>query len=488
MNNSKKIISGIMAFSMIAGLTACGGGKTEEGGAATTTETTTAATTTAATVAVNTETLKADEEDELAAVMEKLQDTELENNTIKWLAHYDINPSTNGSSKSVGLEMFEKKYGGKIEYYPTTWNGRFDDLSTYVLGGEGIDFFPGDDTSNFPKGIVNGMFVPVDEYIDINSEIWQYVGEAMEVFNFGGKHYEFVTSVTPEEVVIYNKATIEAQGLDDPWDLYKEGNWNWDTFKQALMDYVDVDSDQWGLDGFWAEKALFLSAGVPCVSSSDSGIVCNINDPTVEKAMNFQYDLYTNGLVFPREQFDWQEQPQFMGEGKQLFYIIGAWAIQADPATWNVKIAPEDAAIVPVPSPAGSDPYQAATLGGYALCKGAQNPKGVALFAECNIVGGNEEAAIAISNRKAKDDWKWDDEMLNRYNEMVELARKYPVIDLATGCSTDIASITTDGGDNVGTRAALHGTDWASNREAIADTVIMLVDEVDQAVKAKQAE
>ncbi len=484
MNNSKKIFAGLMALSMMAGLTACG--NNEGSSDATSEETTT--TTTAKTVAVNTEELKEDEAAALEDTMSQLQDVELENKTIKWLAHYDLNPSSNGASKSVGLEMFEKKYGGEIQYYPTTWENRFNDLSTYVLGGEGIDFFPGDDTANFPKGIVSGMFQPVDDYIDMNSAIWQNTKDAMELLNFGGKHYEFITTVTAEAVVIYNKATIEANGLDDPWDLYEAGEWNWDTFKQMLLDFVDEDSDQWGLDGFWAEKALFLSAGVPSVQSVDGNLVCNINDATVEKAMNYQYDLYTNGLVFPREQFAWAEQPSFMGEGRQLFYICGAWTVQAAPETWSTAIDPEDLGLAPVPSPADSDPWQGATLGGYALCKGAQNPEGVALFAECQILGSNDESAVAISDRKAMDDYGWSQELIDKNKAINEIARQYPIVDLAAGCSTDIASLTTDGGDTIGLRAALHGVDWATNREAIADTVIMLVDEVDQNVKAKQAE
>lgn len=484
MNNSKKIFAGLMALSMMAGLTACG--NNDGSSDATSEETTT--TTTAKTVAVNTEELKEDEAAALEDTMSQLQDVELENKTIKWLAHYDLNPSSNGASKSVGLEMFEKKYGGEIQYYPTTWENRFNDLSTYVLGGEGIDFFSGDDTANFPKGIVSGMFQPVDDYIDMNSAIWQNTKDAMELLNFGGKHYEFITTVTAEAVVIYNKATIEANGLDDPWDLYEAGEWNWDTFKQMLLDFVDEDSDQWGLDGFWAEKALFLSAGVPSVQSVDGNLVCNINDATVEKAMNYQFDLYTNGLVFPREQFAWSEQPSFMGEGRQLFYICGAWTVQAAPETWSTAIDPEDLGLAPVPSPADSDPWQGATLGGYALCKGAQNPAGVALFAECQILGSNDESAIAISDRKAMDDYGWSQELIDKNKAINEIARQYPIVDLAAGCSTDIASLTTDGGDTIGLRAALHGVDWATNREAIADTVIMLVDEVDQNVKAKQAE
>ncbi len=65
-----------------------------------------------------------------------------------------------------------------------------------------------------------------------------------------------------------------------------------------------------------------------------------------------------------------------------------------------------------------------------------------------------------------------------------DLANQYPVVDFAAGCSSDIASLTTDGGDQMGMRAAFDGTDWATMRETIGDTVAMLVDEVDQNLKA----
>ena len=159
-------------------------------------------TTTQATVEVNTATLAEDDQqtlDDMAA--EYLRDVELENKTIKWLAHYDINPSGDGKSESVAMNLFKSKYGGEVKYYPTTWASRYSDLSTSVLGGEGIDFFPCD-TSALPKGVINGMFQPVDEYIDMDSPLWTDMKSAMEIYNFNGRHYELVNSVSAEQIVI----------------------------------------------------------------------------------------------------------------------------------------------------------------------------------------------------------------------------------------------------------------------------------------------
>ena len=72
----------------------------------------------------------------------------------------------------------------------------------------------------------------------MNAPLWQDVKDAMEIYNFNGKHYEFVNSVSAEAVVIYNKQTIEENGFDDPWELYQAGEWNWDTFTSMLEQFV----------------------------------------------------------------------------------------------------------------------------------------------------------------------------------------------------------------------------------------------------------
>ena len=484
---SRKAVTTALICVLLAGmLTACGGDSSSNGGSdSSAEETTTATTTTAATGELNTATLAEEDAATLDEVADKeLKDVELENKTIKWLAHYDINPSTaKGDSEAVNISLFKNKYGGEIQWYSTTWNTRYSDLSTYVLGGEGIDFFPCD-TAALPKGVVSGMFQPVDDYIDLNAPLWQDVSEAMEIYNFNGKHYELVNSVSAENIVIYNKQTISEQGLDDPWELYQAGEWNWDTFEKMLEQFVDPDADQVGLDGYWNEKALLLSAGVPSVEAVDGHLVTNLNDPTIEKAMNWMYGLYNKGLVMDMSLYDWSEQPQFMGEGKELFYIIGAWAVQSNPDTWSTKIPVENLGLAPVPSPEGSDPYQAATLDGWVICKGAANPEGVALFAECTRLANTSDDAIAIADKKAKEDFQWSDELIAINKEINELARKYPVVDLATGVSTDVASLTTDGGSQIGLRAAFHGVEWATNREEIADVVDMLVKEVDDQLTA----
>ncbi|MBQ5329713.1 MAG: extracellular solute-binding protein [Oscillospiraceae bacterium] len=489
-SNFKRALAGISALTLAMGLTACGGsnsggGEAAGGGANPPAEEPTATTTTAATVAINTQTMSTEQAEAVASAADKLRDVELENKEIKWLCHWDLNPDTTGKSIPVPLSLFQEKYGGSIKWYPTTWDARYSDLSTYVLGGEGVDFFQRDESS-LPKGIVSGMFEPIDDYIDIDSELYDNVRAAMEIYSFKGKHYAFVNGVTPGGAVIYSAETIDENGLDDPWELYQEGNWNWDTFTQMLEEFCDPDAEMYGLDGWWSEQPLYLSAGVPAVSSVDGKLKSNLMDPTLEKAQNWMYSLYTKGLVFDKQMFDWSPQVHFMGEGKELFFINAPWALQSDPETWECGIDPEQVRWVPVPCPADAEePFYSASASGYCLCKGAGNPEGVALYVECELVSADDEGTKEVNLQKQKEDFQWNDTLIEQLDEITRLAEEHPVTELASGVSNDLSNLLTYA-DTQGIKASMHGTDWATTRDTMNDTVNTLIDEFNAELEAVQ--
>jgi hypothetical protein len=490
MKKVNKILSGALSVALIAALSACGApaaqtdaGGTTAGGTDAAADTTTSqevVTTTVATVEINTSTFALNEQEAIEAAVSKIPDVELENTEIKWLAHYDpFHANDAGQPKSVGLELFEKKFGGTIKWYETTWSWRWDDLSTFVLGGEGIDFFAGDDEGGLPMGVVNGMFQPVDQYINIDDPIWDASRSGMEATKFGDKQYALVNSVNSRFVLAYSANTIEENGLEDPYEQWKNGEWNWDTMKASLLDFCDVENEMYGLDGWWFERGLFCTTGVPMVDIVDGQLVCNINSPEVEKVMDYGYDLWQNGLIMDKSLAGFTETPAHMGEGKQLFYVVGYYQFTQSPEVWPTKIAPEDLRIVPVPGPAGQETeYTTTRLDGYFITKGAANPMGVVALTYCDIVGMEDEGVQAVARRQRVTDYQLSDLVMDTNDEINEIARANPVVEYAAGVSNDVMQLTTDGGETVGIRASFHGTEWATTREATADAVIMLVDEV----------
>ena len=478
MKNIKRVIAAAAALSMTASLAGCGS-------TSSTADETTMTTTTAMTVEINTETLAAEDQATMDDVSNLLADVELENKTIKWFSFYDpFNATTSGNTKALSLELFEKKYGGTIEYIPTTWQARFTDLSTNILGGTGIDFIAGGDLDSFPKGVPNGQFEPYDQYVDFESELWSPVKELNDQFELNGKHYLIATQATSGEVVIYNRQTIQANGYDDPAELLENGEWTWTAFKDMLLDFVDPDAEQYGLDGWFNEKPLMLTSGMAPVELKDGQLVSNLFDARLEKTMNFMYELNQNGLVLDKSLFGWAEHPEFIGEGKELFYICGTYCLESSPDIWSVTFGnPEDVMFVPMPKMDDADEYYLpAGLEAYMLCKGAQNPDGVARFMECILASNQDPGAIEIADNKRRNDFGWTDEMLEMRYKIADMTAENPMYSIHTGCPTDMYNMLDSG--EYGIRAAFYGHDWPSVREALAEAVNVMIDEFNASLSA----
>ncbi|MCM1523950.1 MAG: extracellular solute-binding protein [Ruminococcus sp.] len=441
-------------------------------------------TTTAVTVEINTETLAAEDRAKMDDVSNLLLDTELENKNIKWFSFYDpFHPTTSGNTKSLSLELFESKYDGTIEYIATTWQNRFSDLSTNLLGGTGIDFIAGGDLDSFPKGVPNGQFEPYDSYVDFSGELWSTVKDLNDQFILNGNHYLMATQASGGAVVVYNRSTIEAAGLDDPAELLEKDEWTWTAFKDMLSSFVDPDKEQYGLDGWFNETPLMLSCGVPPVELRDNKLVSNVYDTTLEKSMDFQYDLNRSGLVLDKSLFGWSEHPEFIGEGKELFYIGGTYVIEGAPEIWTTSFgSPEDVMFVPIPRMDGSDKYYLnAGMEAYMLCKGAQNPEGVARFMECTIAASMDENAKAIADQKRRDDYGWTDEMIDMMHKVTEMTAENPVYSIHTGVPTDLSSMLDSG--EYGIRAPFYGVDWPSVRDSLGDAAQTMIDEFNKSVE-----
>lgn len=475
MADYRKITAAALAVLMASGLAACGSSSD-----------TPEETTTQATVPINTAELSEEDAEQVKGVADLLTG-ELENKTIKWFSFYDPFHATNsGNTKALSLELFEEKYDGVIEYIPTTWENRFNDLSTKIIGGEGLDFIAGGDLDSFPNGVTNGMFQSVDEYIDYDSDLWAPVKDLNDMFFLGGHHYLIATAATTGQVVYYNRQTIEAYGLDDPADQLEEGTWTWDAFKQDLLEFCDSEAGNYGLDGWFNEKPLMMTSGAPALEIKDGRLSDNFYSPDLERAMNFQRELFDNGLILDKNLTGWKTHIEYIGEGRELFYISGLYEINASPDIWTKTFGePEDVMFVPLPKDPNADAYYLpAGLEAYMLCKGAQNPEGVIKFMECILAANSDDRTKQINRDKSVEDYGWTEEMLEMRDKIDAMTAEHPVYDLCSGVQPDLNSLVDSG--QTGVRAAFQGGDWATVRESLDMAAQIYIDEFNAELEAME--
>lgn len=404
-----------------------------------------------------------------------LPDEELENKTIKWFANWDINPDSTGKTKPIELVLFEEKYHGKIEYVQIKdWNQRYEELSTKMLAGDGIDFFWGGDKDAIPRGALSDVFVPTDDYIDYDSPLWEDVKDLNDRYKWGDDHYLALVQATGDNVgCIYNRKTMEEAGLDDPADLYAQGKWDWNAFESMLQKFVDVDNQRYGVDGWWFQSAFMGTTGVPGITLEDGKLVDNLGDPAMERVQNFMFDIHKIGGVAVGEgDYGWEVHPEYVGEGKMLFYPVGLYELYKEPEQWK-KIYGDDAFFVPMPKdPDADDYYIPVGMEAYTFIKGGANPQGVARFLDCKRFSRLNEDTRKLGDEQFRNDYGWTDEMVDMQNEMQRLADENPVIDFSLAVNDDCSTIL----DNE-LRASSHGTPWNETYDKISAQVEALIDD-----------
>lgn len=409
------------------------------------------------------------------ATQDTLLDGELENKTIKWLATWDINPDGTGKNVPIDLAVFQERYGGEVKYYPVSYDERYEKLAQYIKSGEGIDFFSGSDMDAFPKGVIKEMFVPADDYIDFSSDIWKDVKDVNDSFVWNDKHYLTAVLVNGGGcAVIYNKNTVAEAGLEDPAVLFEKGKWNWDTFENMLDEFVDNDNQKYGIDGWWFEEAFVQTTGVPAIALENGKLINNLAEPSMERVQNWLYNLSVNGNVAIGSSFyGWTEHPEYIGEGKLLFYPCGLWKLYSTPENWKTVFG-EDVGFVPMPKdPQADEYYIPAGMDSYLFVNGGDNPEGVAKFLDCK--------RYVICNQKLKDmydsetrsDYGWSDEMIEMKQKMDEMALENPKFDFSKGASFDISKKIDEG-----LRQSAYGTPWNETFNSINSAVQTLIDEI----------
>ncbi|MGN0687807.1 MAG: ABC transporter substrate-binding protein [Oscillospiraceae bacterium] len=397
----------------------------------------------------------------------------LENGTVKFLSSWDINP-TEGNPVPVSLEMFQTQYGGTIELVSTTWDERYTKLATLIQADDAPDMFSAADMDIFPKGAMNGMFQPLDDYVDFESELWAPMAAVNEQFAFKGKHYVGAFNTDSQCLMFYNKNTIIENGLPDPVELLENDNWNWDTFWDMMMQFCNEEESKYATDGWWFEGAFSLTTGVPYIGMRDGEIVHNLDDGTIDKAQEFMLNMNKYSLPFPKSKNNWQIMPSNIGAGKTLFYPVGTYALYPYNNIIQSFGDMEDVMFVPMPKcPYTDEYYLPSIVEGFALCVGAKNPEGVGAYLNCCMASRDSEIAKEIGKKQAFEEHGWTQEQYDMLEKVRDMTNEHPVIEMYTAVNDMVEGYI----NNPMKEGYNNGVSWTQTKETIRSAVQAQLDE-----------
>ena len=454
---TKRILSSVLAAATILSVAGCNG----NAGGRQEVETTTGAatTTTAATTTLDTDKALQD------AVGNIAEDTKLELNVdkkIKWLAWWDIDET------QAAAELFKAQYGipeeGDASYGAdfaneifvwtnVAYGDRYDKLGQMVASGDSPDIFPFE-IGYFPISAYMNMFQPIDGIVDTTTDDWAKFRPVMDDFMWDNKNWCAITDINTNYVLWYRKTIIEEVGLEDPYELYKNGEWTWDKFLEMADTFQQSGDSKYVIDGWNVPDGFLATTGTPLVSIEDGKLVHHLNDPAVEKCMAFIETLATEDYRYPWDLNGYSTNQRAWFNGDTLFFLEGTWAFESD--AWikyreRFEWEPDELFFVPYPRDPDADQYyQAMKQDAYMLCAGAKNVDGFAAWTNCVLIASKDESVVATQREKSKRDFGWTDEHLDFLQEIK--TSMVPVWDFKNGVSVTCAA---DGMDDSPTRAVL---------------------------------
>lgn len=396
-----------------------------------------------------------------AAIAGTINDNMTVEKKIKYLGWWPIDET------QASLELFKQVYGipeegvesygnqanSIIKYQSVAYADRYTQLTKSIQAGDSPDIFQFE-LANYPFTVWKNLFEPVDDYIDFSTSIWTDSNrEAMKMVEWGGKNYCPVTSVNLNYVLWYRKSVVKEAGLEDPYDLFRAGKWDWNTFLDMCSKFNDPDNDRYCIDGWQVPSSFVCTTGTPIMSIEDGKLKSNMYDPNLERCVNTMITtLAKQNYRFPWHENGWSLNFQGWVIGDILFNT-GLGNDIKDTFQTSIKTYEwEEGDIFCVPFPKDPDAdkyYHSMKLDPWMLCSGSQNTSGYAALNCCfAAVSSDPETAerlTQINHEQLKTNYVgYSDEILDFLDELQgPNSPLTPVFEFKSGLGQDVV----DGND-----------------------------------------
>ena len=259
-------------------------------------------------------------------------------------------------------KFFEEQTGIKVSFETSTMDKYQTNLSGKIMAGNPPQI-AAIINEWYPQPITRGLMQPIKntgwDYSNKKDDI--YALSMMEQFSYKGEMYGVAlkgSNHSTFEVMFFNKDMMKNKGIkEDPYKLWKKGQWNWETCLDIAKKCTDAKKGEYGLTNvsqfFW-----MLSAGQDFVLSDKNGLKNNIKSGKLLEAWNHAWDMIYTHKVIPT---DFSTQPQLFFNQKVAMFGAGSFYMQAEASHSNYvpQNCKFDWGVVPYPSPKGMSPVAA---------------------------------------------------------------------------------------------------------------------------------
>ncbi len=324
-----------------------------------------------------------------------------------------------GEDDIASGDAFKKKYGIRyrftgvpLEMYKTklasmVGSGDAPDLAVMTVAG----------TGDFPSMILKGIVQPLPEGIfdvERDTELDKF---QMEWTSWGGKYYGIQLKNSTEYqrgVVVYNKTLFQERGVTTPYELWKKGQWNRDTFAETMkaMTYTQGTEKYYGFGASDGLQALLSAAETDFIKKkSGDKFVNNLSDSKLISIMQWASDLREKGYWYS----DNMGAQSLFKAGKLAMYSDMSWIMSNITGIYE---SVTNAEVVPIPSGKGEKVVQAIDASVWCIPTGAKNPVEACYFARYWLDASNVDLDAYYPNKQFVEMHNYMSYAENRYSQI----------------------------------------------------------------------
>jgi multiple sugar transport system substrate-binding protein len=281
---------------------------------------------------------------------------------LKIGSYYDMTPDPESSALKEAfaerIKFVEENYNCKIEFVaiPDDYTAAY--ITSVLAGDPIVDIGYVMSYKLLPSLIEGGIAYPVSDLGVFNFDDYKWRPDYVEAGNYKGKNYSFLMK-DPEVRygIFWNKTLFEQYGLPDLYELYENGEWTWDKFKEiAIAGNQDLDNDGTiDIYGFNERESIewcyIYSNGATVANKTDSGMELDLSDNKVVEALTALQDFKTTVTHQSGWLGAWDDQIKNFRDGKAMMSLEEFWISYA-----YLHEMPDDFGFVPFPKgPSATD-------------------------------------------------------------------------------------------------------------------------------------
>ncbi len=319
------------------------------------------------------------------------------------------NPVKDVTGAQKVIDTFTKVTGIKVKWEQINYDQYDQQIAAYINSGNSPDVFRYQHSSPARMSMAQDLKTATGQ--DFSGAIWDK--STKDIFTINGKTYGINLANTfnmQPMVVHYSASTIASNNMEDPYELWKKGQWTYTKFKQMAADFRQKTGNGGWMTSYRVD--IFSMTGIQLITFDGKKFVNNAKNPAIllalqEACNNYQKEICTSTM----------REHKYLENGTYALFTDNMICSRRTDFHYSTLKANGDLRCVPLPQQEGKEFVQPMHESeAYGIPKGAKNAAAVYYYLRYYLNADNYDAETFFVNDQALEVYKWCISQKNKFH------------------------------------------------------------------------